>query len=523
MCPGRKRVLILVYFLSACLCFSYSSSEDFNTYDAEIKTSPQTPPPSAPPVKKKKEAGNSYYVKNNPPVLSQFVYYDEIYNTKRPSIRWEDAKDEDSGDSVSYMIQFKKPDTGKEFKWLGPFKETTFNTKKDLDDHTRWSFRLKAIDKRGAENVSLWYDFVINTKNEPPSSPELITNEGTLLTTDNSLSWKESFDPDPEDKILKYEIQIASDEKFNELLFKNITYNTLVKLSELKDIEKNKRYFWRVIAVDKMGLKAFSKTSFFEIGMTAGDKKLVEAIRNSEIKMVLIKGGCFSMGDVFGDGDRDERPEHTVCINDFYISETEITQEKWKKIMGGNPSEFKDDERPVENVSWNDAREFLKRLNENTGDNYRLPTEAEWEYVAREEGKQIRYPTGSNDMKLGDANYWGTGGRDRWDPGAAPVKSFSPNSIGIYDMAGNVWEWCVDIYSEDYYSNSVKDNPRGPSSGLYRVLRGGSWYDLPGDMRASNRYRANSDLKNNMTGFRVARDALISPAPIGKNIDSIKR
>src|SRR3989304_8059185 len=123
---------------------------------------------------------------------------------------------------------------------------------------------------------------------------------------------------------------------------------------------------------------------------------------------------------------------------------------------------------PVERVSWNDIQEFLKRLNEKTGEKYRLPTEAEWEYGAREGGKKVKYGTGKNEINQSEANYDSV-------EGTVPVKSYPPNSLGLYDMAGNVWELCADWYDENYYKNSAKDNPTGPSSGKNRVLRGGSW------------------------------------------------
>ena len=176
------------------------------------------------------------------------------------------------------------------------------------------------------------------------------------------------------------------------------------------------------------------------------------------------------MGDTFGDGGSDEKPIHEVCVDDFYLGEHEVTQGEWKEVMGNNPSEFKNcgDDCPVETVSWNDVQHYIRKLNNKTGLNYRLPTEAEWEYAARSGGREERYAGTSKKSELGDyAWYWGNSGKK-----THPVKTKQPNFLGLYDMSGNVYEWVSDWYGKDYYRNSPKDNPKGPGSGKYRVLRG---------------------------------------------------
>ena len=224
------------------------------------------------------------------------------------------------------------------------------------------------------------------------------------------------------------------------------------------------------------------------------------------INMVFIKGGCFEMGDNFGNGDSDEKPVHTVCVNDFNLSETEVTQEQWKEVTGSNPPSFKDPDRPVGKVSWNDVQEFLNGLNAKTGKNYRLPTEAEWEYAAREGGKNVKYANGKNELSHDDANYSGTGGKDRWMSETSPVKSFPPNSLGLYDMAGNVWEWCTDWYDNNYYSGSPKNNPKGPLTGNTHILRGGSWrIENPRNFSSAHRGGFNPDLRDDDGGFRLAQ------------------
>ena len=220
--------------------------------------------------------------------------------------------------------------------------------------------------------------------------------------------------------------------------------------------------------------------------------------------MVFIKGGCFDMGDTFGDGGSDEKPIHEVCVDDFYLGEHEVTQGEWKEVMGNNPSEFKNcgDDCPVETVSWNDVQHYIRKLNNKTGLNYRLPTEAEWEYAAREGGRRIKFAGFSDE---GDSSKYAnfcdsncdfgqkTGSQNDGYKNTSPVKSFKPNSLGLYDMTGNVYEWVSDWYGKDYYRNSPKDNPKGPGSGEFRALRGGSWSYKPEDLRATYRTRTIPD------------------------------
>ncbi|MGK5094309.1 SUMF1/EgtB/PvdO family nonheme iron enzyme [Deltaproteobacteria bacterium TL4] len=212
---------------------------------------------------------------------------------------------------------------------------------------------------------------------------------------------------------------------------------------------------------------------------------------------VLVKGGCFQMGDIFGEGGSDEKPVHKVCLDDFYLGKTEVTQGQWQKVMGNNPSNFKNgDNYPVEQVSWNDIQIFLQRLNQQGG-KYRLPTEAEWEYASRSGGKRERY-SGSDSID-GVAWYDGNSGNQ-----THAVGTKAPNGLGLYDMTGNVWEWVQDWYGENYYSQSPSTNPRGPSNGSYRVYRGGSWYYFAGYSRSANRYYDSPDCRYHYFGFRFA-------------------
>ncbi|MDP2279759.1 MAG: SUMF1/EgtB/PvdO family nonheme iron enzyme, partial [Nitrospirota bacterium] len=211
---------------------------------------------------------------------------------------------------------------------------------------------------------------------------------------------------------------------------------------------------------DKMRKKAKNQSEYW-LAMASG--KIIDPATGMEI--VFVKGGCFQMGDTFGDGESDEKPVHEVCVDDYYIGKYEVTQGQWKAIMGNNPSHFKDcgDNCPVEQVSWNDVQEFIQKLNEKNNPpsppftkggkgGFRLPTEAEWEYAARSGGKSERY-SGGNDI---DSVAWynkNSGGKTH------PVGTKQPNGLGIYDMSGNVWEWVNDWYDEFYYKNSPKNNP----------------------------------------------------------------
>ena len=210
-------------------------------------------------------------------------------------------------------------------------------------------------------------------------------------------------------------------------------------------------------------------------------------VKGVEFKMIKVEGGTFSMGATSEqtDYDRDEKPVHSVTLSDYYIGETEVTQELWEAVMGSNPSEFTgNNQRPVEMVSWDDCQKFIKKLNLLTGKEFRLPTEAEWEYAARggKHNKNYVYKySGSNNH---DEVAWY---RDNSGSKTHPVKTKKANKLGLYDMSGNVWEWCNDWFG--VYQSYSQTNPTGPSTGENRVLRGGSWNYPVSCMRVSNRLR----------------------------------
>ena len=229
-------------------------------------------------------------------------------------------------------------------------------------------------------------------------------------------------------------------------------------------------------------------------------EKIPFSVNGVEFKMVFVEGGTFTMGatsEQGSDADDDEKPTHRVTLSDYYIGETEVTQALWQAVMGNNPSYFKGDNLPVENVSHNDVKEFILKLNQKTGKTFRLPTEAEWEYAARGGKKSKGYKYSGSD-NIDDVAWYSENSDDK----THPVKTKRPNELGIYDMSGNVWEWSSDWYGG--YSSNAQTNPQGPSSGSARVIRGGSWYSNARYCRASNRYNGNlSNLIINL-GFRLA-------------------
>ncbi|WP_337583248.1 formylglycine-generating enzyme family protein [Prevotellamassilia timonensis] len=184
--------------------------------------------------------------------------------------------------------------------------------------------------------------------------------------------------------------------------------------------------------------------------------------------MMYVSGGTFIMG---GDESSDQTPTHSVTLSSYYICKYEVTQALWRAVMGSNPSKFKGDNLPVEQVSWNDCQTFINRLNSYTGRNFRLPTEAEWEFAARG-GNYSRHYKYSGSNYIGDVAWYTDNSGNR----THPVGTKQANELGLYDMSGNVWEWCSDWYGS--YSSYSQSNPTGATSGFGRVERGGNWCGL---------------------------------------------
>ena len=227
---------------------------------------------------------------------------------------------------------------------------------------------------------------------------------------------------------------------------------------------------------------------------------LTYTVGGVSFNMLPVKGGTYTMGSASASSPADERPAHQVTVNDFALGETEVTQALWQAVMGANPSNFTGDpQRPVENVSWSQCQTFITKLNQMTGMHFRRPTEAEWEYAARGGSKSAGCTySGSNTL---DDVAWYTGNSTR---ATHPVAQKLPNELGLYDMTGNVWEWCQDNYGSSYYSNSPTNNPTGPTSGSYKVKRGACWQSAADDCRVSKRDNYGPNYQKNINGLRLA-------------------
>lgn len=289
----------------------------------------------------------------------------------------------------------------------------------------------------------------------------------------------------------------------------------------------------KITLADAASGKNYEFTASMSLSRSAGSNES-EILAGDCNRMVFVKGGSFQMGDTFGDGQDDEKPVHTVTVGDFYMSKYEVTVQEFKKFI--DESAYKTDadkngfsyvwtglswdmkqgvnwrcdvngsvrpsyeyDHPVIHVSWNDAKAFCAWLSKKTGKSYRLPTEAEWEYAARSGGRSEKYAGGSNVDAVG----WYNGNSNGK---THPVGQKQANGLGLYDMTGNVWEWCEDWYDENYYKNSSSYNPKGPSSGTYRVRRGGSWDYLTDILRCSYRGRNAPDGRYDSYGFRLVSE-----------------
>ena len=213
-------------------------------------------------------------------------------------------------------------------------------------------------------------------------------------------------------------------------------------------------------------------------------------VNGVEFGMMHVEGGTFMMGSNDADAEDDEKPVHQVTLSDYYMGQTEVTQALWKAVMGGNPSEFKGDNLPVENVSWDDCQDFIGKLNQITGEDFSLPTEAQWEFAARGGiySKGYKYSGSDDSDALGLSTH--------------SVGAKQPNELDIYDMSGNVCEWCYDWYGP--YSSAAVTDPSGPSSGSNRVLRGGSWASLAAHCRCAFRTYTAPAYTNCFLGLRLA-------------------
>ena len=234
---------------------------------------------------------------------------------------------------------------------------------------------------------------------------------------------------------------------------------------------------------------------------SSGKEEITDLGKDVKLEMILIPAGKFVMGSPESEKGRSKgETQHEVTFTKaFYMGKYEVTQEQWESVMGNNPSiKTKGARLPVTNVSWNDCQDFIKKLNAKTNGGYRLPTEAEWEYACRA-GTTTKYSVGDK-ITPKDANY-----RDSKIGEPVAVGSYKPNAFGLYDMHGNVWEWCEDWYA-DYQAGAVTD-PKGPATGERRVLRGGSFNFYVWNTRSSFRFNLSPTSRYLFYGFRLARTA----------------
>ena len=264
--------------------------------------------------------------------------------------------------------------------------------------------------------------------------------------------------------------------------------------SNITGLTENTKYYVRAYAISSAGT-AYGETKTFETFKTI----LSLTVNGVSFEMVYVEGGTFDMGATSEQGSDaydDEYPVHSVTLSDYYIGRCEVTQELWEAVMGSNLSWFKGAQNPVESVRGAFCQGFINKLNSLTGRTFRLPTEAEWEYAARGGKKSSHYKySGSGNIDDVAWYYYNSGSSTH------AVGTRTANELGIYDMSGNVWEWCSDRYGG--YSAGSQTNPQGPSSGMDLVLRGGSWDNDARVCRVSNRGRYDPYISRRYDGFRL--------------------
>ena len=257
--------------------------------------------------------------------------------------------------------------------------------------------------------------------------------------------------------------------------------------------------FFNKNKVEKI-IKVSDTSNNFELSFTSAQKNLSGTTKFLKIDMVSVKGGTFTMGELIPENiDFPSVPKHEVSVNDFYIGTTEVTQLQWKSVMGVNPSKFQGDSLPVDDVSWNLVQEFILKLNKMSGKSYRLPTEAEWEYAAGGGSQNRTIYSGTNVVQSLDKYAWIL---ENSNNRPHNVATKLPNRLGLFDMSGNVWEWCSDWMGT--YPKTDQDNPTGPATGLRRVNRGGSWKYGTISANICGRGGYDPGSCNNRIGFRLA-------------------
>ena len=349
----------------------------------------------------------------------------------------------------------------------------------------RVSSRFNFTPTYGYYDVGLRLVRVLEGASEPAVTLEAPLSVTAMLDTESSvsISWEAVAGAQ------SYTVYRSADNTSYSPIASGITGTTYIDSAPLDGAPN----YYRIIAV------AESEMSSPTSPVLISDNKMY-TVNGISFKMIAVPGGTFTMGatdEQGSDAYSNEKPTHSVTLSNYMIGETEVTQALWEAVMGSNPSSFGGANKPVEQVSWNDCQEFITKLNQLTGEVFRLPTEAEWEYAARGGKSGGTKYAGSDDIST-VAWYYANSGNTTHD-----VATLSPNSLGIYDMSGNVCEWCQDWYGS--YSSAAQTNPTGPSTGSSCVLRGGSWSDVPSTCRVSYREDFTPAVRGSFRGLRLAR------------------
>ena len=371
----------------------------------------------------------------------------------------------------------------------------------DLQDNTTYYIRYAVSNKYSSvvsEEViefqtlqctvpTIVLDSIVDVWDNRAKAHIHLTFDGGASVTDMGICWSKQANPTIED-------------------IHKSTKDTVAVL-DMTDLQQNTTYYVRAYATNEVGTAYGEEVSFTTKEQSSTEPVVTETITVNGVsfKMVAVEGGTFTMGATSEQGSdaySNESPTHSVTLSDFAIGETEVTQELWQAVMGSNPSYFSGTNLPVEDVSWNDCQTFISKLNNLTGKNFRLPTEAEWEYAARGGNKSKGYKYAGSHT-LGDVAWYDENSSSK----THPVKQKQANELGLYDMSGNVHEWCQDLYGS--YSSSAQTNPTGPTSGSSRVYRGGSWIDYARYCRVSFRSSNTSTNAGTHVGLRLALGAAV--------------
>ena len=368
---------------------------------------------------------------------------------------------------------------------------STMPTKKDLPEDL-WGFELKEAPEFSLVYIKAFIE-TLETRPFLLSKPQKNAKDHAIL------KFRSNQDCDVYNEKGEFVGRLCSDTKDSiyymldtggEFSFTCINCKTNEEKEIFKEIQINEERF---VNIEWDNKKVAEKTK------ENTNNSICIDVNGVTFNMIKVRGGTFLMGAGKEQGDDawpEEKPQHEVMLNDFLIGETPVTQELWNAVMPSNPSRFVDDRHPVENVSWNDCQKFIKKINSLTGRNFSLPSEAQWEYAARggEKSKNHKYCGSDILVDVG----WTLASRIR---STQDVKTKEPNELGIYDMSGNVWEWCTDCYYE--YTRRKQSNPIGSSANARHIRRGGCWAISAKHCRITTRDEQPSNHKSPQQGFRL--------------------